>query len=317
MQSLNSAVVLSRGSTWNPRRSEHPYLLPHTSGLREWPEAAAATIIFTGTNGDVLLTLDGDVYPDRIEFYGDPDVMDPIPAGANFEIYLDTNDGTFQIRHGKVIRREAMYSNALPVSVTPALSFTDSFQRDVLGRKWKTVWGQTVINDNSDLSLPNGVSVKNAFFKESAIRFWQEFSSDSVEVGFTVVNRLNSQAGKTGVAICCDIGLNTGFVCELETGTGHQYLHLGVLNGPISNIYQGAAVPNTAANGDYYRLRYTYGDRTLSAYKNASLEPLTQWVDETEMVPNGKGYRHLGMNFEASLATRGIQVTSMAARDAA
>ena len=317
MESLNSAIVLSRGSTWKPRRHDPPYLIPSNNGMKEWPENSAVSVVFTDTHASELLTVDGDVYPDRIELYGEPELMDLIPAGANFEMFLDTNDGTFQIRHGKVIRREANYTNALPVSVTPALSFSDSFQRSVLGRKWKTVWGQTVINDNSGLSLPNGVSVKNAFFNESAIRFWQEFSSDSVEVGFTVVNPLNTQAGKTGVAICCDIGMNTGFVCELETGIANNYLHLGVLNGPITNTYQGSAVANTTANGDYYRLRYTFGTRTLAAYKGTDLEPATSWVDEAELVPNGKGYRHLAMNFQASLLTKGIQVTSMSARDAA
>lgn len=316
MQSLNSAIVLSRGSTWKPRRQDPPYLIPRNSGLQQWPDNSSVYVRFTDTDASELLVLDGDVHPDRIEFHGDPDAMDKILAGANFEIFLDTNEGTFQIRHGKVIRREATYTNALPVSVTPALSFSDSFQRTALGRKWKSVWGETVIHDNSDLSLPNGVSVRNAFHNQSAIRFWQEFSSDSVEVGFTVVNPLSAQAGKTGVAICCDIGMNTGFVVELETGTGHNNLHLGTLDGPITNIYEGAEIANTAENGDYYRLRYTFGDRLLSAYKGAGMEPVVSWPDDTKKVPNGKGYRHLCMNFEASTLTRGIQITSMTAKDA-
>lgn len=317
MESVSSAIKLSRGSVWKPQYSERPYLFPSNNGLQRWPSGASAYIVFTDTAGAQLHRLDGDVYPDRIEFFGESADMDELPNGTNFEIYLEDDDGTHQIRHGKVIRTEVTYTTPpSQVSYTP-LSFSDSFQRTALGRKWQPVWGRTKIHNNTGLSLPNGVAVENAFFNESAIRFWQEFSSDSIEVGVTVVNPLNLQAGKTGFIIGADINMTCGLVMQLETGISNNFLHIGTLDGPTTVIHRTSPVPNVTANHDYYRIRYIDSTKTIAIYKGTSLAPMATWVDETEMLPKGKGYRHFGMNFEASLFTQGIQVTSCAARDAA
>ncbi|MBX9918277.1 MAG: hypothetical protein K2Y33_00370, partial [Mycolicibacterium frederiksbergense] len=106
MESHYSAVVLSRGGTWKPRPDETPYLLPSNNRLKVWPEGATAECHFYGTDGVLITTVDGEVFPNRIDFIGEPEQMDQVPAGAAFTIVLDTNEGTFPIRHGKVIRRE-------------------------------------------------------------------------------------------------------------------------------------------------------------------------------------------------------------------
>ena len=95
-----------------------------------------------------------------------------------------------------------------------------------------------------------------------------------------------------------------------------DYIHLGILEGPTTVEWQGAAIDNDTENGDYYRIRYTHPNRTLAVYKGTSLDPAGTFEDIGEAVPHGEGYRYVGMNFEASLLTQGIQVTSWNAMDA-
>ena len=315
MQAIASAVILSRGSVWNPYPAEPPYLgaLPG----EPYPDGATAWIVFTDTSGNSLAEIAAtEVTADTIRFLVEPPALDAIPAGANFEIFLGTADGPYQIRHGKVIRKEVTHTTAPAIAVPAPLRFGDSFQRSGLGKKWKAIAGETTIHDNSALSLPNGVSAKNALFSESAIRFWRPFNSDSIDVGVSVVNPLNLQAGKTGFAICTDINMTTGLVMQLETGIINNYIHLGILEGPTTVEWQGAAIDNDTENGDYYRIRYTHPNRTLAVYKGTSLDPAGTFEDIGEAVPHGEGYRYVGMNFEASLLTQGIQVTSWNAMDA-
>ena len=313
MQSEQSAIILSRGGVWNPEPHEPPYLLPRHGSA--WPKNAYASLEFTDTKGATILTVDGQVSDDAIRFFVDPDDgLDDVPAGANFEITLETVEGNYKIRYGKVIRREVTWFPPPAKDVTP-VAFGDSFQRTALGRKWVAVSGRTKIFDNSSLSLPNGVAVDNALFARSAIRYSQQFTTDSVRMSVNVVNPLHLQAGKTSFVVCADAGMTTGLVMQLETGVGSNNIHMGILNGPTNVVYQGSAVDNTTDNGDNYTIAYNDATKTLAVYKGTDLTPLATWVDAANIVPHGPGYRYVGFSFQATLITHGIQVTSWSAKD--
>ena len=315
MQSEQSAVILSRGGVWNPEPHEPPYLIPRHGTT--WPAKAYATIEFTDTTGAPILTLDGEVTPDAIRFSADSgDGLDDVPAGANFEITLETQDGDMKIRYGKVIRKEVTWFPPPTTNVTP-VSFGDSFQRTALGRKWIPITGRTRIHDNSSSSLPNGVACDNALFSKSAIRYFQQFTTDSIRMNINVVNPLHLQAGKTGFIVCSDALLSTGIVMQLETGPGTDYIHIGTLTGPTTVVYEGDSVSNDTVNGDNYSVSYNDETKTIAVYKGTDLTPLKTWTDDTGMVPHGPGYRYVGFNFEATLLSAGIQVTSWSARDGA
>lgn len=314
MQAMNSAVLLSRGGTWKPRPYEPPYLMPEPGST--WPDKAFATVTFTDSTGAEILTLDGDVTPEAILFSGDPDEMDQVPAGSGYTITLETPEGDVHVlRYGTVIRKEVFYTAPPGKAIKTPRSFSDSFQRSALGRKWIPVVGRTAIRDNSLWSVPNGVTVETAFFQKSAIRYWLQFESDTVEVGVTVLNTDPLLAGRTAVIICADAGLTTGIGMRFETSAFANQLHLGMVTGPNTMVDETAAVGNVVSNGDYYRLRYTDSTKVAAVYKGSSLTPLAEWDDKAGAVPHGPGYRHFGLAFEAALLGRGIQITSISAMD--
>lgn len=312
MQSEQSAVILSRGGVWNPEPHEPPYLVPKFG--EKFPDGASASIAFTDTAGAPILTLDGNVTPHAIRFFADPDDVDIVPAGANYEITLETFEGVFKIRYGKVIRREVTYFPPPAVNVTP-MTFSDNFQRTALGRKWVEVVGRTRIFDNSLGGLPNGVAVENALFTKAAIRYYQQFTTDSVRMNVNIVNPLHLQSGKTSFVVCADVNMTSGLAMQLETGLANNWIHMGYLNGPTSVVYEGSPVANSASDGDNYTIGYSDATKTLAVYKGSNLAPLATWNDGAGIVPHGPGYRYTGFIFEASLLSSGIQVTSWSAKD--
>ena len=141
-ESRMSAVMLSRGSRWNPLPWEHPYLGVDPGAL--WDVTAAASATFYDTSGAVITSIDGAVTPTAITFDADPDQVDVIPAGANFEIFYTTTAGPTQIRYGKVVRREATFFQSPAVTTTfQPLQFTDTFPTLGLRSTWEAVAGVT------------------------------------------------------------------------------------------------------------------------------------------------------------------------------
>lgn len=311
MESVSSAVVLSRGGTWNPEPDETPYLHPAYSKLKAWPDGSAR-ITFSDTAGVELLDLFGEVSPHEIRFRGEADDMDKIPHGANFHIILDTNDGSrYPIRHGKVHRKEVFFATPPAQRAVEAVTFTDNFQRTALGRLWLPIKGNMQMNDNGD-SLPIGVGPKDS---PAAIRYQREFGADGVEIGITVLNRTPGTAAWAAVLFCADITGEHGIAAVLSTNPNN--VRIGSLTSPTSWVERDSAA-NTIANNDYYRIRYLDEPRTVAIYKGTSLEPIGEWVDNAAEQAHGPGYRHVLLAGDrANGSTLGVQVTSISARDAA
>jgi hypothetical protein len=314
MTSEMSAVLLTAGSIWKPTPWEPPYLMADVGST--WPEDSYATAVFTDSSNATIVSIDGDVTSDAVSFLADPSDMDQVPAGANFAIFLDTPDGQVGIRHGKVIRKEPFYTTLPAAVVRPPMQYADSFQRTALGRKWIGVGpGRTVIHNNSGLSLPNGISPNTAFFVSAALRYYTPFNTDSVRISVNVVNPLNLEAGKTSVVLCADINFTRGLAVQFETGISNNFIHIGTLTGPTTMAYQGSAVSNTVHDGDNYTIAYSNLTKVISVYKGTGLTPVATWTDSAGIVPHGPGYQYAGFNFNASLLTDGIQVTSFAGKD--
>lgn len=317
MESRYGAVVLSKGGIWKPEPHEHPYLMPRNNGLLNWPDRATAKCIFTDTKGLTLLTLDARVTADRIDFNGSAAQMDKIPAGAGFTIILDTRDGPVPIRHGKVIRKQVEITTPLAQQDIPPLTINDNFQRTALGRKWKTLFGDLQMVDNSSASLPIGVMAKST---KGSMRFEQEFTTSGIEIGITLVNRQPDSAAWTSINFCTDINAEMGYSVKFETGSGSaKRLHIGTLTAPMTSIDRAPVLSNTVVNNEYYLIRFLPKIKTVAVYKGTSLEPLAEWIDDGNIVPIGGGYKHLGASFYRATAGggRGLALTSITARDAA
>jgi hypothetical protein len=311
-----SAVILSRGSTWNPQPFEPPYLLADDAG--GWP-AGTAQCVFYDNAGGTLATVDGTVAATGITFNAPPSVVDLIPAGANFEVFLTIDGDPYQIRYGKVIRREAQFA-AQPASVTTPLAFTDSWPTLGIRSTWVVVAGLVGVNDNSGVSLPNGV---NAAAGGSAMRWYKPLATDSSKVQVTALNRYtygNSTHVKMRVILSANVAMTSFLGVEFEAsangaGAHTDLIHLITGSSPTSVTYQGTAISNVVATGDSYTVQYDDPTKTLSVYKGTSTSPLGSWVDATNLIPHGPGYRYVGLGWDTTSGQIPLQATSWQAID--
>lgn len=303
---LLSVVELSKGSIWKPNPWEAPYLIAQPG--ETFPDGSAAHITFSDTAGGELATFqDSGVTPSAITFLQPETDMDLIPAGSNFEIYLDTEFGPQKIRYGKVIRREITLTTP-PAGVTTAALFTEPFT--LAGRlrsSWKWLRSHPYVDAN--VSLPNGLTneVENV---TAVVRWIDPVNSDTVSVN---VSLLNQGGGKTRVRLCGDNRLASFLAVEWEEPA--HLIHFCVGTTLTTVAYQGSSISNTVVDGDNYTVSYNDATKTLSVYKGADMTPLGSWVDTLAIVPHGPGYRYLGLDVLPASAYNGVQVTSWTAKD--
>ncbi|OCB42140.1 hypothetical protein A5722_05180 [Mycobacterium vulneris] len=313
-----SVVELSRGSTWNPRPAQPPYLVAEHGN--PWPAGAAASVVFRDTTGGELLTVAGETTKDAITFLAPADDVDPIPAGCNFEIFVTTDDGPVKVRYGKVIRREATFANPPASQVSnQALLFTDTFPTLGLRTNWKRVAGRTRVHNNQALSLPNSVGPDfDALFSASAIRWDTPLAGNSARVHITVIDPSPIVVkAKTTIILCADQRLTTGLAAQFESSSGTNSLRLGTISSPTSFTDRATPVTHNVVNGDDYTIVYDELTDKLHIYQGEDTTPLISWTDGLGVVPHGPGYTYLAMAFQASLTPfgPGVQVTGWQAKD--
>ena len=312
MTTLMSVIQLSRGSVWSPYPGEPPYL---AAGWNEpWPVDGECTAVFTDTSGGEITTVAAtSVTAEEIRFVAGPEEVDVIPAGANFEIFIDTIDGPRKIRYGKVIRREVEFTDAPATQrASIALNFTDTFPTLGLRSNWKAITGRSRVYDNSSQSLPNGVSAAaNLLFAQSAIRWDAELNSDSVK---SRVVLLNQGLGTCTVIICADQRLTTGLGVQFDSNSNQ--IKVGTVTGPTTIVQQTTALSHTVTDLNDYTVTYDHLTRTLAVYQGTDLTPLRTWSDDLEAVPHGPGYRYAGFSFDTGLLfSPGIEVAGWQAKD--
>lgn len=172
--------------------------------------------VFTDTSGGVITTLYSDsMTADAIRYLAGPEEVDQIPAGANFETFVEYDEGPRKIRYGKVIRREAEYQDAPATQrASIALNFVDTFPTLGLRTNWKSVAGRSKVYNNGS-SLPFAVSANaQLFYAKSGIRWDTELNSDSVK---SHVVLLNQGPGQCTVVICADQRFSTGLGVQFNS----------------------------------------------------------------------------------------------------
>jgi hypothetical protein len=307
-----SVLALSRGSTWNPRPGEPPYLQAAVGD--PWPDGADCYTIFTDTSGSEIATIYADtVTTSAIRFLADPDDVDPIPAGANFATFIETDDGPVQIRYGKVIRREPEYVDAPATQLASlALNYTDTFPTLGLRSNWKAISGRTRVYNNTGSSQPFGVSANaSLFFSQSSIRWDAPLNTDTVK---SHVVLLNQGAGKVTIIVCADQRLTSYLAVQFDSSLNR--LNMCVGRGPNAVTYQSAALSHTVHDLDDYYVTYDDMTKVLAVYKGTDLTPLKTFTDTLNAVPHGPGYRYAGFAFDTGfLFSPGIEVAGWQAKD--
>jgi hypothetical protein len=312
MTTRMSVVELSSGSVWNPSPASAPYLTAMVGD--PWPDSADSYVVFTDTSGGELATLYADsVTADAIRFVGDPADVDPIPAGANFEIFIETDDGPSKIRYGKVIRREVEFPDAPAVQTSSiALNFTDNFPTLGLRSNWKAVVGKTKVYDNSGSSQPNGVSANaELLYAASAIRWDTPVNSDTVK---SHVVLLNQGPGQCTVVVCADQRFSTGLGVKFDSQSNK--IHMGVITGPTTMTDETTMISHTVVDLNDYFVTYDQLSKVLAVYKGTDTTPLMSWTDSTDIGVHGPGYRYAGFSFYTGLLfSPGIEVAGWQAKD--
>lgn len=317
-ESFASVVRLSSGASWNPRPDEPPYLLAEHG--HPWPADSIATTVFSDTTGGELLTVDGEVTPEAITFFADPEEVDPIPMGARFEIFLETPDGAVhKIRYGKVVRHEAPLSNTPSTNVGNQLrQFSDTFPTLGLRSNWKAVNGRTSVHKYG--TLPNSVGPNfDALFSKSAIRWDTPLAANSAKVRVTVIDPSPIVvSAKYATILCADQRFTTYLAAVMESSSGTNHLRLVTGNGgPYSWVDRVDPITHNVVNGDDYTIIYDDLTQKLLIYQGEDTTPLRSWPDTLGVVPHGPGYTYLGMAFQASLTPLGpgVQPTGWQAQD--
>jgi hypothetical protein len=305
-------VTLTRDGIW-------PWRIPADPG-EEWPFGAEAHTRFMNSAGAVIADIDADeVTPTAIKFLAQPGDVNAIPAGAQFETFVETDDGPLKIRYGIVQRPEATFFNRPGASLQQAQLFRDSLQRTGLGWRWEPVYGSTKLWDNSGQSLPFGMGPNVGLFnnQKSALRWYQQAGGDSVESSFTIVmpTVIGENNGYTTAVICADQNFTSGLAVTVNSYD--HLLGLARVTSPTSVVALGAPVADTQHNDDNYRVRYNDLTDTLTVYKGTSLSPLITWVDAAHIVPHGNGFRHFGFMFSPTFLETGPQVSGWEGKDAA
>lgn len=298
--------------------------IPATSLRGKYPAGTEAQLVFTNDSDITLLTLDGDFSSGKgITFESDQASVAGLPAGTHFVIYL-TMPGEDQVafRYGTVIRSEPRYPLLAPADTSnTALQFTADFSGTTVGPSWVPMGGSVslAIHNNSLFSLPNSLGPNFALFNETSARWYAPLNMDSVSVDVNVITLGQGEFGYGvfNVILCADYTFSTylGVQFYVDVIASNSYIQPITGAGPTTWAKQSSPIANQVVNGDTYSIKYNSLSNTLAVYKNTSLEPILSWVDNTNSVPHGLGFRYTGMSWQTSIFSAVVEPTAWQAHD--
>jgi len=291
----------------------------------DFPANADTKIEFFDSSGNIIASVEGEVR-ERQLFYKiePPSPLDDVPRGAQYEISIVTEDGPYLFEYGHVARREASFYTPGASLIKPNESrvFIDPFGRNSVGRKWIPIWGQPSMH-----SIGSGEGQRwgmgpniGLLFAECAVRYYRPLGGDSFRVKFQVYAVPGSAIGVGGTGklqafFGSDITSHIGFGLEIEHGLVNRKVHTGVISAPTDLDYTGTA-NETFNYDDFITVDYSDIEKIYRVYKNEDiLNPIIEWEDTDQELPKGRGYRHFGFAWDASLTATGPLVTAVEIQD--
>ncbi len=298
------SVVLSRNAVW-----KHVYTLPH--GM-EFPLGTEARVVFTDRAGGDLGEFYADMGATSATWIVEPDDFSPIPAGSNFEMFIELPDGTFKIRYGRVVRRDPSF----PLSPTnsarfEAAMFEDLLQRDMVGPYWTNKSGAVAMHALDGTPANWGMAVRNlagflplTLWENAAVLWYAPVRSDTVEI---TVGLQDGGDGDCTIVLCSNYTMTNWMGIRFHDGMGSgDEIRAVVGNSPLTMSAQGTGYSHIVPdNGNLYTIRYSLPSNKVSVYIGSNLTPVLEWTDSSHLVTHGMGHRYVGAVWNGSFATPG------------
>lgn len=307
--SLGSMVLTKGGAL------KYSYVLPR--GM-QFPEDAEGFIYFTDRAGGEYEFSPhvGELSEDltRFSWLVDPQVLDHVPAGANFEVFVSFDDATYKVRYGRVVRKEAFFPLNPLTGVEPQpLMYEDDMQRSMPGPRWVAKQGRISMHDRGEEASPrwamasrNAIDIFGAglnLYQSAAALWYAPTQSSTIEIAVGLLDGgdgdctivFNSNSSMTNfVGVRFRDPASGGDTIQVLTGTAWN--EVSIVGSSVSTT-----IPN---NGAVYRISYADTSNVVSVYlPGASSPSLTTTVSTS--VPSGPGYRYVGGIWQGSFVTTG------------
>lgn len=318
----NRVIELNRGnqSTWTYRLASN----------RSFPAGSSASLKLSNTYGQLIGTWDGSVEGGVVTFDEPSTVVDGIPAGTSWQMFVDADGAVRLVAQGMVIRTEAPYPDAPPKSseydgVRYQYAFgTPGFLYDPA---WRIISGQPRVYDNSGRSLPNGCAAGSlaggdlSIFGKSSMLYFAPLRTDAVRLTYNTVRNGANSNGTLISVICSNYDMSNwvGFRHYQTFGIGqngqwdNDSLSIVVGSSPVDYVIKDSAYGDTS-NNSYYTGEYNPVSNTYTLWKGTT--PVVDWTDSTNIVSHGAGERYVGFHFQAALLNSGVQVSDWLIGDA-
>lgn len=305
------SLVLTKGGVM-----KYSYVLPRGMAF---PEDAEGYITFTDRAGGEyeFSPHSGELSDDlsRITWLVDPNILDHVPAGANFEVFLRFDNRTYKVRYGRVVRKEAFFPlDPLSVEDPAPLMYEDDMQRNMPGPRWVAKAGRLSMHDRGANATPryamasrNAIDVFGAglnLYQNSAALWYAPLQSDTIEMS---VGLLDGGDGSCTIALSSNSSM-TSFIgvrfTDPPSGSNSIQVVVGSAWNSLTTIGSSANISAIPNSGAVYKITYSLASNQVSVYAPGASNPTLTTTISTS-VAHGAGYRYAGAIWSGSLVTTG------------
>lgn len=184
----------------------------------------------------------------------------------------------------------------------PGPFIQDGFDSTTVSEDWNEIDDGVAVKQH--LLVPNTLGPDNAFWDSAAILHATQASQDSVKVVFRV---FRFGEGAFTVAVCSNNDLTDWCGIQFNSAGLVNTVHVVTGTGPTTYSYVGEYDWEFVNQGTVFTVTYNSVDNTYRLYRNASTTPLLAWEDESNAVTHGAGQRYVGMIWETSVLSSGVE----------
>jgi hypothetical protein len=300
---------------------------------KTFPAGTTASLVITNSYSQTIATWVGSVSGGKITFDQPAADGDVIPRGSNWQLFATSSGVKRLLAQGVVIRNEAPYPDAPPVSSEyDGARYQYSFGTPgyLTDPAWRILQGQPTIYDNSSRTLPNACSAGSivggtlALYGTAAMLWYAPLRTDAVRLTYNTIRSGIYSNGELISVICSNYDMTNwvGFRHRQVWGLGNggwlggwsqDDLSVVVGSGPYTYTVK-ASAPGDTENNSYYTAEYNPVSNKFTLWQGTTQK--VQWTDQTNLVNHGLGERYVGFGFKGDVLEAGVQVSDWLIGDA-